>query len=99
MVIFQFFWRLGTVSSRVFALILYWSAYDNWVLFVVALHWICVFLALIVPNKIFMRDETVSYPNWILKLKIFLARHLVRKIGIKNYEIAGNRIMPIAKLW
>ena len=66
-VIFQFFWRLGTVSSRVFALILYWSAYDNWVLFVVALHWICVFLTLIVPNKIFKRDETVSYPNWIFK--------------------------------
>jgi hypothetical protein len=66
-VIFQFFWRLGTISSRVFALILYWSAYDNWVLFVVALHWICVFLTLIVPNKIFKRDETVSYPQWIFK--------------------------------
>ena len=66
-VIFQFLWRLGTISSRVFALILYWSAYDKWVLFVVALHWIVVFLSLIVPNKIFKRDETVSYPNWIFK--------------------------------
>ena len=66
-VVFQFFWRLGTVSSRCFALILYWSTYDNWILFVVALHWICVFVPLVVPNKIFKRDETVSYPHWILK--------------------------------
>ena len=66
-VVFQFLWRLGTVSSRCFALILYWSAYDNWILFVIALHWICVFVSLVVPNKIFKRNESVSYPKWIFK--------------------------------
>ena len=69
-VVFQFLWRLGTVSSRCVALILYWSAYDNWVLFVVALHWFCVLLSLAVPNKIFKKDESVSYPAWIFKCLI-----------------------------
>ena len=66
-VVFQFFWRLGTVSSRCLALVLYWSSYDHWIIFVIALHWICVFVSLAVPNKIFKRDETTSYPSWIFK--------------------------------
>ena len=66
-VMFQFIWRLGTLSSRCAALILYWSAYDNWILFVVALHWLCVFVSLAVPNKIFKKSESVSYPEWIVK--------------------------------
>ena len=66
-VMFQFVWRLGTVSSRCLALILYWSSYENWILCVVALHWLCVFLSLIVPNKIFAKEEAMSTPQWILK--------------------------------
>ena len=43
-VIFQFIWRLGTVTSRVLVLVLYSTVYQYWVFLVVALHWITMML-------------------------------------------------------
>lgn len=38
-VIFQFFWRLGTVSSRILSLTAYASVYRKWIFLVIILHW------------------------------------------------------------
>lgn len=43
-VIFQLLWRLGTVTSRCLALVIYASAFDHWIFLVVALHWLSMFL-------------------------------------------------------
>ena len=51
-VLFQLAWRLGTLSSRVVALTVYWSAYGPYVLFVMGLRWACMFLALVIPNRV-----------------------------------------------
>ncbi|CAG0913832.1 unnamed protein product [Notodromas monacha] len=50
-VIFQFFWRLGTITSRVVSLTIYASLYHHWVLLVVLLHWVCMFCWLIFPKS------------------------------------------------
>lgn len=52
-VIFQFLWRLGTVISRVASLTVYASIYKQWVILVIALHWISMFLWLISPKNVF----------------------------------------------
>lgn len=52
-VIFQFLWRLGTVISRVASLTVYASVYKQWVILVIALHWISMFLWLISPKNVF----------------------------------------------
>ena len=46
-VIFQLLWRLGTVTSRVAALVIYASAFHAWVILVLVLHWLCMFLWLL----------------------------------------------------
>ncbi len=51
-VIFQLLWRLGTVSSRVIALIVYASAFESWVFLVMALHWFCMFIWLVFQKVI-----------------------------------------------
>ncbi|KAE8751914.1 hypothetical protein FOCC_FOCC001391 [Frankliniella occidentalis] len=56
-VIFQFFWRLGTVWSRMTALAIYATLYGYWVLVVIALHWICMFLWLISPKHAFYGEQ------------------------------------------
>lgn len=56
-VIFQFFWRLGTVWSRMTALAIYATLYGYWVLVVVALHWVCMFLWLISPRHVFYGEQ------------------------------------------
>lgn len=43
-VIFQFVWRLGTVTCRVLVLVLYATVYQYWVFLVVALHWVTMLL-------------------------------------------------------
>ena len=43
-VIFQFMWRLGTLTSRVLVLVLYSTVYTYWVFLVVILHWITMML-------------------------------------------------------
>lgn len=54
-VISQFLWRLGTVSARVLALVLYASVYHAWLLVFALLHWLCMFLWLL-----FMRKNEMS---------------------------------------
>lgn len=56
-VIFQFFWRLGTVTSRFLALSLYAMAYQYWVFVVLFLHWFCMLLWLISPKNIFHGEK------------------------------------------
>ncbi|XP_049835514.1 uncharacterized protein LOC126279092 isoform X2 [Schistocerca gregaria] len=58
-VIFQFMWRLGTVSSRVTALTVYATLYGHWVFLVIGLHWISMFLWLISPKNVF-HGERIS---------------------------------------
>ncbi|KAK7865448.1 hypothetical protein R5R35_002326 [Gryllus longicercus] len=58
-VIFQFLWRLGTVSSRVTALTVYATLYGHWVFLVIGLHWISMFLWLISPKNVF-HGERIS---------------------------------------
>merc|ERR1711976_150352 len=50
-VIFQLLWRLGTVSSRVLALVVYASAWPGWIILVLALHWLCMFLWFLVQHQ------------------------------------------------
>lgn len=58
-VIFQFLWRLGTVISRVSALIVYASVYKHWVFLVITLHWMSMFFWLISPKNVF-HGERIS---------------------------------------
>lgn len=58
-VIFQFLWRLGTVSSRVTALTVYATLYGHWVFLVIGLHWMSMFLWLISPKNVF-HGERIS---------------------------------------
>jgi hypothetical protein len=58
-VIFQFLWRLGTVSARVTTLTVYATLYGHWVFLVIGLHWISMFLWLISPKNVF-HGERIS---------------------------------------
>ena len=56
-VIFQFLWRLGTVTSRVLALSVYATVYGNWVFLVIILHWFSMLMWLISPKNIFHGEK------------------------------------------
>lgn len=56
-VIFQFLWRLGTVTSRVVALSVYATVYSYWVFLVIGLHWMSMFFWLISPRNVFHGDK------------------------------------------
>jgi hypothetical protein len=56
-VIFQFMWRLGTVTSRVVALSVYATVYSYWVFLVIGLHWMSMFFWLISPRNVFHGDK------------------------------------------
>lgn len=56
-VIFQFFWRLGTVIARVASLTMYASLYKYWIFLVLTLHWFSMFLWLISPKNIFHGEK------------------------------------------
>lgn len=62
-VIFQFFWRLGTVFSRVAALTVYASLYHHWVFLVIVLHWLSMLLWLISPVANVFHGEKISRPK------------------------------------
>lgn len=59
-VIFQFLWRLGTVISRVAALTMYASVYNQWIFLVIILHWLSMFLWLISPKNVFHGERMSS---------------------------------------
>ncbi|XP_028162403.1 uncharacterized protein LOC114354300 [Ostrinia furnacalis] len=61
-VIFQFLWRLGTISARVCALTVYALVYEYWVFLVIGLHWVSMFLWLISPKNAF-HGERISRPR------------------------------------
>ncbi|XP_052742048.1 uncharacterized protein LOC112056845 isoform X1 [Bicyclus anynana] len=61
-VIFQFLWRLGTVSARICALSVYALVYEYWVFLVIGLHWVSMFLWLISPKNVF-HGERISRPR------------------------------------
>lgn len=56
-VIFQFLWRLGTVTSRVISLTVYATVYSYWVFLVIGLHWMSMFFWLISPRNVFHGDK------------------------------------------
>lgn len=58
-VIFQFLWRLGTVTSRVASLTMYASVYNHWIFLVITLHWMSMFFWLISPKNVF-HGERIS---------------------------------------
>ncbi|PZC74651.1 hypothetical protein B5X24_HaOG207370 [Helicoverpa armigera] len=61
-VIFQFLWRLGTISARICALTVYALVYEYWVFLVIGLHWLSMFLWLISPKNVF-HGERISRPR------------------------------------
>jgi XK-related protein len=61
-VIFQFLWRLGTVTARVTSLTVYATVYHQWVLLVIIMHWLTMFLWLIAPKSVF-QGENISRPR------------------------------------
>lgn len=65
-VIFQFFWRLGTITSRVLALTAYASVYKKWIFLVIILHWISMFLWLISPKNAFHGEQISRIKKLIL---------------------------------
>lgn len=69
-VIFQFFWRLGTVSSRVIVLTVYATLYHYWVFLVIALHWLTMFLWLISPKNVFHGESISSQKKTIYSMLI-----------------------------
>ncbi|RZF33331.1 hypothetical protein LSTR_LSTR007676 [Laodelphax striatellus] len=58
-VIFQFFWRLGTVCCRVICLTAFASIYGRYVFLVIVLHWVSMFLWLVSPKNVF-HGERIS---------------------------------------
>ncbi|KAG7300898.1 hypothetical protein JYU34_015240 [Plutella xylostella] len=52
-VIFQFLWRLGTISARMCALTVYALSYEYYIFLVIGLHWFSMFLWLMSPKSIF----------------------------------------------
>ncbi|XP_075223326.1 uncharacterized protein LOC142325437 [Lycorma delicatula] len=58
-VIFQFFWRLGTVCCRVISLTVYATLYGRWLFLVIFLHWVSMFLWLVSPKNVF-HGERIS---------------------------------------
>nr|XP_027199428.1 uncharacterized protein LOC113793578 [Dermatophagoides pteronyssinus] len=51
-VIFQFFWRVGTITSRIVALTVYAVLYEQWVFVVIFLHWFSMLLWLLTPHML-----------------------------------------------
>ncbi len=94
-VIFQLLWRLGTVSSRVIALVVYASAFEHWIILVVALHWLCMFLWLLVQNQ----DSGVLGKTKAAKfLWSFLISYL-HNIAYINVEKNANTRLKIAAFY
>ncbi|CRK86191.1 CLUMA_CG000015, isoform A [Clunio marinus] len=77
-VIFQFFWRLGTVTSRVLSLTAYASVYKKWIFLVIILHWISMFLWLISPKNAFHGEQ-------ISRLKKILLSGLIAFVYVFAY--------------
>lgn len=71
-VIFQFLWRLGTVTSRVTSLTVYATVYGYWVLLVIGLHWVTMFLWLISPKNVFHGEKISKKKKALLSALIAL---------------------------
>lgn len=69
-VIFQFFWRLGTVTSRVLSLTAYASVYRKWIFLVIILHWISMFLWLISPKNAFHGEQISRLKKVLLSILV-----------------------------
>ncbi|RWS17784.1 XK-related protein 4-like protein [Dinothrombium tinctorium] len=88
-VIFQFLWRLGTVSSRIFALTVYATVYNHWVFIVIFLHWFSV-------NAYIWYNQLVVSIVWggfvlgivfmVVYYKFFHIRHLKHVLLATNYD-------------
>lgn len=65
-VIFQLLWRLGTVSSRILALVVYASAFEYWIFLVVTLHWLCMFLWLLFQHQEESDSSSIDMPSKVL---------------------------------
>merc|ERR1719233_1353819 len=62
-VIFQFMWRLGTLTSRVLVLVLYSTVYTYWVFLVVILHWITMMLWVLSRYAAFKAERLTKLQN------------------------------------
>lgn len=69
-VIFQFVWRLGTITSRSIALTVYATLYGYWVFLVIALHWVSMFLWLISPKNVFHGEKMPMFKKVIFSMLI-----------------------------
>ncbi|XP_065226228.1 uncharacterized protein LOC135849652 [Planococcus citri] len=52
-VIFQFFWRLGTVGARAISLVAYATLFKYWIFLVILLHWLSMLLWILSPKNLF----------------------------------------------
>jgi len=91
-VIFQLLWRLGTVSSRVLALVVYASAWPDWIILVLALHWLCMFLWFLVQHQ---DSEVLGKNRWARLLWSFILSY-VHNIAYINIEKNKDTRLKIA---
>jgi len=70
-VIFQFVWRLGTVTSRVLVLVLYSTVYTYWVFLVVALHWVTMMLWVLSRYAAFKAEKLTKWQK--VGLSVFVS--------------------------
>lgn len=89
-VIFQLLWRLGTVSSRMMALVVYASAFEHWIILVVALHWLCMFLW-----NLLQHQEVLGKTKGARLLWSFILSY-VHNIAYINVEKKANTRLKIA---
>jgi len=70
-VIFQFMWRLGTITSRVLVLVLYSTVFTYWVFLVVVLHWITMMLW-VLSRYATLKSERLT-PSYKVFLSVFVS--------------------------
>ncbi|CAH1393025.1 unnamed protein product [Nezara viridula] len=95
-VIFQFLWRLGTVSSRATCLVYYASAYGPWLLLVVVLHWAVVFLWLVCPGVSASNPPTVTTKGGALRATwLAAALAFLHLIAYANLDDNSSRLKAV----
>ncbi|TRY62117.1 hypothetical protein TCAL_04201 [Tigriopus californicus] len=63
-VILQFLWRAGTVTSRMFALVVYTTVHGAWVGLFLILHWLCMFVWLVLQQRN-LHNQTWTKTDWL----------------------------------
>lgn len=92
-VIVQLLWRLGTVSSRILALVVYASAFEHWIILVVALHWLCMLLWNLAQSDEVLGESKKAKFGWSLVLSY------VHTVAYINVEKKANTKLKMAAFY